>query len=105
MFGNHTYTLERNGKVCREHEYRLKPFQQAHQAWGKAAGEGENSRQPTRTGYKVQKNSGPSAIEKFLEGGNDHSSLRNSVAEEQNKRASARPKETGVVPATKKNHQ
>ena len=53
VFDNHTYTIERNGKLHREHEGRLKPFYHARQAWGRATGENEANRQPTRAGYPV----------------------------------------------------
>ena len=101
VFENHTYTLERNGKVCKEHESRLKPFQQARQAWGKAAGEGEKSRQPTRAGYAMHKRDTPSAIEKFLARDNNIDSPGNSVAGETLEKS----QETGVVVSQNKSSQ
>ena len=67
VYENHTYLLERNGKMCREHENRLKPFRQSPSSWSKATTEGEPNRQPTRAGYHANKKSTPSALERFLE--------------------------------------
>ena len=55
MFENHTYSIERNGKLHHEHEDRIKLFHPTRQDWGKATSAGEAVRQPTRSGYRSKK--------------------------------------------------
>ena len=100
VFDNHTYKLERNGKVSCEHEDRLKPFHQARNSWGKAAGEGETSRQPTRAGYQVQREERPTPLELFLRKESGSSNISTGDSTEKASENTDSQKEEVVLPPT-----